>query len=128
MEEKSTKIAGIKVEEWYENALSMKEKGIDLPLNFTVSGASMNPIIRKGLDVVTVLPKDRIKLYDVVLFKDKRNTADYVLHRVVKIDGDVYTTCGDGGLTNDAPITEDKILGVATKIKRGKKPLTFSFF
>lgn len=71
------------------------ERDPDAVVALTTSGTSMLPMLRDRKDVVYLTKlKRRPKKYDVVLFQ--RETGEYVLHRVVRVEPDgTYVFCGD---------------------------------
>ena len=50
-------------------------------VKFTVSGYSMYPLLHSNADTVILTKKQRIKKYDILLYK--RENGEFVLHRVV---------------------------------------------
>lgn len=52
-------------------------------LTYRIRGVSMQPMLRQGRDLFTVVPKgpERCKKYDVVLYR--RPSDPYVLHRII---------------------------------------------
>lgn len=92
----------------------LKETG---RLIYTTRGVSMRPLLRQGKDVVVIeTPKEHCKKYDTVLFL--RKNGQYVLHRILKIDGDQYWIVGDNCLGGEM-VSEQQIIGVMTSLKRG---------
>ena len=89
-------------------------------LTYTNKGTSMLPMLRAERDVFTVVRNDKkdYKENDVVLF---RQNGKYVLHRIVKVDGDCYTTMGDNCLTGETGIRNEDILGVLVSFERDGK-------
>ncbi len=84
---------------------------------YTTRGASMRPLLRQGKDVVVIeKPKEHWKKYDAVLFL--RKNGQYVLHRILKIDGDRYWIVGDNCMSGET-VQESQILGVLASVKRG---------
>ncbi len=84
-------------------------------------GTSMLPLLRQGIDEV-VLKKSsgHLKKYDIPFYK--RNSGQFVLHRIVDIKKDGYVLCGDNQFDYEYGITDDMILAVADCIIRdGKK-------
>ena len=86
-------------------------------------GVSMQPLIRPGRDLVEISQKgsDRCKKYDVVLYK---RGEKYILHRILEIlpDGK-YIIAGDNNTCLEKDITDDRILGVMTRIIRDGKSI-----
>ncbi len=97
----------------YESALRR-----DGMLVFVPGGNSMWPTLKHEKQAVVILPKkDKLKLYDVPLYK--RENGQYVLHRVVGFAPDGYVVCGDSQFAEER-IKEDQVLGVMDGFYRGK--------
>ena len=79
-------------------------------------GDSMMPFIRQGRDLVIISqkPEGRLKKYDVPLYK--RDTGQYVLHRILKVRQDDYVICGDNRYSREYGIGDRNIIGVLTAI------------
>lgn len=80
-------------EVFFDYVVSQLREGhtVSIPL----TGTSMSPLLREGRDnlVLAPLPPDApLRRYDVVLF---RYRGGYLLHRIVRIEGDTVTTRGD---------------------------------
>ena len=84
---------------------------------FTPRGNSMLPIIRNNKDTVTlkkpVLP---LKKYDIAFYR--RDSGQYVLHRVVKVRERSYVMRGDNQLINEEGIEDRQIVGVLKSFTR----------
>ncbi len=79
-------------------------------VRMTVVGNSMYPLFRSKLDSVVLEPvKNKIKKGDVVLYK--RESGQYVLHRIVKRKGDVFTANGDNQYWLETPLYAKQFLG-----------------
>ena len=90
----------------------------------TMSGASMEPMLRARRDTVVIKPcEGRLNKYDVALFK---YGSQYVLHRVVKVCGDSYVMRGDNCDQPEKGIKQNQILGVMTAFYRGEKQVNVS--
>lgn len=89
-------------------------------------GDSMLPLIRQGRDLVLVSrkPEGRLKKYDVPLYR--RDSGQYVLHRILKVRENDYVLCGDNRWRRETGITDRHIVGVLTAIVRNgqKIPVT----
>lgn len=108
----------LSIAEWYRICLD----GTVIPVTFRLGGMSMEPLIRKNKDDVTVIPTDRsLKKGDIVLFKAP--DGRYTLHRIYKINDTTVTTLGDNCLYPDKPFPKNEILGRAVSVKRNKKTL-----
>ena len=93
-------------------------------VTITAKGYSMNPFIVHLKDQITIGPwkDEQIKEGAVVLAKDTRGT--YLIHRIIKRDGDRLTLMGDGniGLTETARTSE--VIGLMQSVT--KKGRTYS--
>ena len=84
-------------------------------VTFGPKGVSMLPLIRQGVDSVKISPVDgKLKKYDVPLYR--RKNGQFVLHRVVDVNNDSYTMCGDNQCIREKGITHDMIIGIMTEI------------
>ena len=84
---------------------------------YTNVGDSMMPFIRQGRDVLVISRAEgRLKLYDVPLYK--RDSGQYVLHRILKVRENDYVICGDNRCSREYGITDRHIIGVLTGIIR----------
>ena len=82
-------------------------------LVYTNVGDSMRPLIRQDRDILIIeKPHGRLKKYDVPLYK--RDSGQYVLHRVLKVRPDDYVICGDNRYNKEYGITDRHIIGVLT--------------
>ena len=81
-------------------------------------GDSMMPLIREGKDlmVITRKPKRRLKKYDVPLYK--RDSGQYVLHRILKVRDKDYVICGDNRWKKEYGIPDRHIIGVLSAVIR----------
>ena len=107
----------ISVAQWYELAQS----GTVLPMRITLDGDSMRPLIRRGRDLVNIVPITReLKIGDVVLFEYPKGR--YVVHRVRHLTDDRVQTLGDHCWNPDAVMPRACVLGLVTYFERdGKK-------
>ena len=93
-------------------------------LIYTNVGDSMEPLIRQGRDllIITAKPEGRLKRYDVPLYK--RNSGQYVLHRILQVRQNDYVICGDNRWQREYGITDRHIIGVLTGIVRDGKEIS----
>lgn len=82
-------------------------------------GNSMLPFIRGERDSVVLVKAKDIKLYDIVLALVNEN--QYVLHRVVDINGDKLTLMGDGNLKGCEVCSVENVIATAIEIIGGGK-------
>ena len=94
-------------------------------LIYSSVGDSMWPLIRQGRDLLVIerLP-GRLKKYDVPLYR--RDSGQYVLHRVLKVRENDYVICGDNRWHRETGITDRHILGVLTAVIRDGKELSIT--
>lgn len=87
---------------------------------FSPQGESMLPMLRSGKDSVILSPApERLKKYDVALYQ--RENGRYILHRVVKVEGDAYVMIGDHQLRFEGSVSHSQILAVVTAFYRNGK-------
>lgn len=80
---------------------------------YTNVGDSMMPLIKQGRDVLVISkPNGRLKRYDVPLYK--RDSGQYVLHRILEVRENDYVICGDNRWKKEYGITDRHIIGVLT--------------
>lgn len=92
-------------------------------LIYTNVGDSMMPLIKQGRDLVIIKPvHSRLKKYDVPLYR--RDSGQYVLHRILKVRKDDYIICGDNRWVKEYGITDKHIIGVLTGVVRKKKTIS----
>ena len=86
----------------------------------------MYPLIRSGVDDVTMVrwfKKSELRPGSIVFFACEKVPLGYVLHRIIKRDGDKILTMGDGNLDCDGWTDINSVIGRVVKISRGR----FSF-
>lgn len=94
----------------------------DGQLVYTNVGDSMLPLIRQGRDLLVIKPKTgRLKKYDIPLYR--RDSGQYVLHRILKVRPDDYVICGDNRWSREYGITDRHVVGVLTAIIRDGKEI-----
>lgn len=92
-------------------------------LIYTNKGDSMMPLIKEGRDLLIIgKPQERLKKYDVPLYK--RDSGQYVLHRIIKVRQDDYVMCGDNRYNKEYGITDRHIIGVLTAVVRNGKKIS----
>ena len=92
-------------------------------LVYTNVGTSMMPLLRERRDIIEIRKKgpDRCRKYDAVLYKRGKK---YILHRIVKVREKDYVIVGDHCIWREWGITDERILGVMTSVKRNGKTIT----
>ena len=86
-------------------------------------GDSMLPLIRQGRDLLLISrkPEGRLNQDDVPLYR--RDSGQYVLHRILKVRKDDYVLCGDNRWQRETGISDRHIIGVLTAVIRDGKQL-----
>lgn len=98
----------------------LDKKGI---LVYTNKGNSMYPLIRQGKDVLIIKKVNtRLKKMDIPLYK--RESGQYVLHRIIKVNENDYVIRGDNTYYNETGIRDDQILGVLSGVIREGKEIS----
>ncbi len=93
---------------------------------FTVRGNSMWPLLLSGRDKVVVKKFDEYRKYDIVLYR--RESGNYVLHRIVGKKGNAFVLAGDGETEKEYPIYPEQILAKAVSVVRKEKPFSCNTF
>ena len=92
---------------------------------FTPTGCSMRPFIEGGVDNVTLVRADSLRVGDIVLAEVM--PQHYVLHRIYAIRGEAFTLMGDGNLQGCEHCSRANILAKVAAIHAPSgrsKPLT----
>jgi len=94
-------------------------------VNFTPGGVSMRPFIEGGKDSVVLVQPTNLRVGDVILAQitDDR----YVLHRLIKIEGEHVTLMGDGNIRGTEQCDVDHVIAKVQSItspKGHRKPVT----
>ena len=86
----------------------------------TPHGDSMWPLLHNKRDTIHVVKKtDKLNKHDVALYI--RKNGQYVLHRIMKIENNSYTMCGDSQYVLEKGIQEDQIIGVLKSFYRNDR-------
>ena len=94
-------------------------------LVYSQVGDSMSPLICQGRDLLVIeKPKGRLKRLDIPLYK--RDSGQYVLHRILKVRKDDYVICGDHRWCREYGITDKHIIGVLTAVIRDGREIPMS--
>lgn len=89
---------------------------------YTNVGDSMMPLIREKRDVLMIEKVNGgLKRLDVPLYK--RDSGQYVLHRILKVRDKDYIICGDNRYCKETGITDRHIIGVLTGVIRDGKQI-----
>lgn len=92
-----------------------------------ISGNSMAPFLISQRDyVVFQKPSRPLKKGDIVFFR--RESGEYILHRISRIRNNGYYILGDAQTQMEGPICKDQIFGLVIKIQRKGKWIDSSDF
>lgn len=103
----------------YEEAIEKYGFYIATPI-----GTSMMPLLRERIDTVKLVAPNNIKKHDVVLYM--RNDKTLVLHRIIRINKDEFTMCGDNQCILEKHVKRSQIIAVMEGFYRGEEyfPIT----
>ena len=117
-----------KPDSWLNNMQTSKFEDLiakDGYLIYRIKGDSMMPLIDQRRDLVTIKAVEGpCRRYDIVLYK--RDSGQYVLHRILRKRKEDYVICGDNRWQLEYGITDKHILGVMTTLVRDGKPIQLS--
>lgn len=92
----------------------------------TVTGYSMMPMLRNRRDSVALItPKAQLKPGDIILYR--RETGQYVLHRIIAAASQGYICCGDNQAERE-PVGEEQVLGVVESFVRKGRHYSINHF
>lgn len=88
-------------------------------VRFSPKGTSMLPMLRQGLDSVTLSPlPQQLHKYDLPLYR--RPNGQYVLHRVIRV-GETYTCMGDNQFIAEPGLRHEQMIALVTAFHRGDR-------
>ena len=86
-------------------------------VRFSPRGGSMLPMLRQGIDSVTLSPvPQRLRKYDLPRYR--RDNGQYVLHRVVATEAERYTCMGDNQFRPEHGLRHEQMIAVVTAFAR----------
>lgn len=90
-------------------------------VSFSPMGVSMLPMLRQGIDTVTLSPiPGKLKKYDLPLYR--RDDGKYILHRIIRA-GETYTCMGDNQVDPEPGLRQDQMIGLVTAFSRGDRQI-----
>jgi hypothetical protein len=99
----------------YDEQIEKEGKILVSPL-----GISMMPILRQKRDIMLIEKISKpLKVKDAVLFK--RESGQYVMHRIIRINKDGYDIRGDNCINTEYAIKPSQIVGIMTGFYRDEK-------
>lgn len=100
-----------------EPLLALLDEVTAIPL--VISGNSMTPFLVHQRDTVYLSKVDsQLKCGDMVLYQ--RDNGRYILHRILRVNGDFYTMIGDAQIHPEPEIRKDQVRAVVTAVRRKK--------
>ena len=107
----------VRLEDMLPVMLEALERGQSV--RFFPRGTSMRPMLRQGVDSVTLSPvQGPLKKYDIPFYR--RADGHCVLHRIVAV-GETYTCIGDNQFQREPGLTREQMLAVVTSFSRAGK-------
>lgn len=89
-------------------------------VSMPVVGSSMAPFLIHGRDLFFFRKPDRdLRVGDMVFFC--RDSGQYVMHRIIRIQEEGYFLVGDAQREIEGPIRREQIFGLVTRVKRKGK-------
>ncbi|MDO4554439.1 MAG: S24/S26 family peptidase, partial [Lachnospiraceae bacterium] len=89
-------------------------------VNLLIAGNSMSPFLIHLRDYVFFeKPKRPLKKGDIVFYQ--RETGQYIMHRICKVDSSGYYMVGDAQTEIEGPLRREQIFGLVTHVQRKKK-------
>ena len=90
-------------------------------VSFSPMGTSMLPMLRQGIDTVTLSPvTGPLRRFDLPLYR--RDSGKYVLHRIIAV-GETYTCMGDNQFVPEPGLRHDQMIAVVTAFSRGRRTI-----
>lgn len=87
--------------------------------DLVVTGVSMYPMLRNRRDRVTLIPAPELcKKADIILYR--RQSGQYVLHRIVRVKDGGYICCGDNQAEIE-PVDHSQVIAVVDGFTRKGK-------
>jgi hypothetical protein len=90
-------------------------------VSMTVNGSSMSPFIRDGDVVELELLRSLPRQGDVVLVQCPEER--YVLHQVVRIDGNAFFLCGYAQRRREGPFVHNALVARVVRVYRGRRTI-----
>ncbi len=100
-----------------EEAAGLMNEGREV--NFTPLGSSMLPFIKGGKDSVRLRKMPSVAVGDIVLVR--LPGPRYVLHRIIRIEGDMLTLMGDGNIAGTETCSKEDVMGTVVAIVKGSR-------
>lgn len=93
-------------------------------VTINVKGYSMRPFLEHERDKVLLVPAGEVHVGDAVLAEIAPGT--YVLHRIIKLDGEQVTLMGDGNVRGTEHCLRQNVVGVVARYIRPHRTIDAS--
>jgi hypothetical protein len=101
----------------------------DEKVRITVTGTSMLPFLREGIDSVELTEAgfSGINRGDIVIIR--RSSGEYIMHRVIKKEASCFYIMGDAQQWLEGPLYPEQLVAVITALwRRGRRIEADNFF
>ena len=100
--------------------LIVEQLALSKTVRFYPRGVSMLPLLRENIDsVVLASVPPALKKYDLPLYR--RDDGQFILHRIVRVEGDTYTCMGDNQHIPEPGVRRDQMVALVTGFYRGDR-------
>lgn len=82
---------------------------------FKVTTGSMDPTIKEN-DIIIVSTNDTYNVNDIITYRDD---ANFITHRIIRMDGNTLITKGDANNATDQEVNKSDVIGKVVKIFSG---------
>jgi len=99
----------------------------DKDVSFLITGNSMSPFLVHQRDTIIISkPKEDFKVGDMVFYT--RESGQYIMHRVYKVEGNYLYMVGDAQVEIEGPLPKECVFGIVKKVIRKNKLIDKSNF
>lgn len=89
-------------------------------IKMQVTGTSMFPLLHDRKDTVELTAvSGKLRKYDIVLHR--RTNGKYIMHRIIKVKGDVLTIAGDFETEKEYPVYTEQVMAKVCSFWRNGK-------
>lgn len=115
-----TNVKTVEAEEWASRLPELLEQAASVPL--VISGNSMSPFLVHGRDTVYLSKITQpLKKGDMIFYR--RDSGQYILHRIIRAEGEIYDLVGDAQQLIERGVRRDQVIAIVTAVRRKGKLL-----
>lgn len=115
-----TNMKTVEAEEWASRLPELLEQAAAVPL--VISGNSMSPFLVHGRDTVYLSKITQpLKKGDMIFYR--RDNGQYILHRIIRAEGEIYDLVGDAQQLIERGVRRDQVIAIVTAVRRKGKLL-----